>query len=76
MTAGDPPADTSPVANPLFLRFAQKVLVPLAVGVLISYALEPIVSWLKKWSIPRAVGAGVLLAALVGGAGEPPSGSS
>ena len=53
----------------LFLRFAQKVVVPLAVGVLISYALEPIVSWLKRWSIPRAVGAGVLLAALVGGAG-------
>ena len=53
----------------LFLRFAQQVFVPLAVGVLISYALEPIVSWLKKRSIPRAVGAGVLLAALVGGAG-------
>lgn len=53
----------------LFLRFAQEVFVPLAVGVLISYALEPIVAWLKKCSIPRAVGAAVLLAALVGGAG-------
>ncbi len=52
----------------LFLRFARQVFIPLAVGVLISYALEPIVSWLKKRSIPRAVGAGVLLAALVGGA--------
>jgi predicted PurR-regulated permease PerM len=53
----------------LFLRFAQEVFVPLAVGVLISYALEPIVAWLKKCSIPRALGAAVLLAALVGGAG-------
>jgi predicted PurR-regulated permease PerM len=53
----------------LFLRFAQEVFVPLALGVMISYALEPIVSWLKKRSVPRAVGAGVLLVALVGGAG-------
>jgi predicted PurR-regulated permease PerM len=53
----------------LFLRFAQEVFVPLAVGVLISYALEPIVVWLKKCGIPRAAGAAVLLAALVGGAG-------
>ncbi len=53
----------------LFLRFAQEVFIPLAAGVLISYALEPIVSWLKKWSIPRALGAGVLLAVLVGCAG-------
>src|SRR6185295_4983975 len=53
----------------LFLRFAQEVFVPLAVGVLISYALEPIVAWLRKCEIPRTVGAAVLLAALVGGAG-------
>ncbi len=53
----------------LFLRFAQEVVVPLVVGVLISYALEPIVSWLKKWSIPRAVGAAVLLTAMIASAG-------
>lgn len=53
----------------LFLRFAQSVFIPLAVGVVISYALEPIVSWLKKWRIPRALGAGVLLVALISGAG-------
>jgi predicted PurR-regulated permease PerM len=52
----------------LFLQLAQQVFIPLAVGVLISYALEPIVAWLKRWSIPRAVGAGVLLALLAGGA--------
>ena len=53
----------------LFLRFAQSVFIPLTVGVLFSYALEPIVSWLRKWSIPRAVGAAVVLTLLVGGAG-------
>jgi len=53
----------------LFLRFAQSVFIPLTVGVLFSYALEPIVSWLRKWWIPRAVGAAVVLTLLVGGAG-------
>jgi predicted PurR-regulated permease PerM len=53
----------------LFLRFAQSVFIPLAVGVVISYALQPIVAWLKKWSIPRTLGAGVLLIALIGVAG-------
>ena len=53
----------------LFLRFAQSVFIPLTIGVLISYALEPIVSRLRKWSIPRSVGAAVVLTLLVGGAG-------
>jgi len=53
----------------LFLRLAQDVFVPLVFGVLISYTLDPIVSWLQRRSIPRALGAGVLLALLVGGAG-------
>jgi predicted PurR-regulated permease PerM len=53
----------------LFLRFAQEVFIPLFFGVLISYALDPIVSWLQRWWIPRVLGAGVLLAVLVGGAG-------
>lgn len=53
----------------LFLRFAQEVFIPLVFGVLISYALDPIVSWLQRRSIPRALGAGVLLTLLVGSAG-------
>lgn len=50
----------------LFLRFAQQVFVPLAIGVVVSYALEPIVAWLKKRSIPRPAGAALLLFALLG----------
>ena len=53
----------------LFLRFARSVFIPLTIGVLISYALEPIVAWLRKWSIPRAVGAAVALAFIVWAAG-------
>ena len=49
----------------LFLRFARSVFIPLTIGVLISYALEPIVAWLRKWSIPRAVGSAVALAFVV-----------
>jgi predicted PurR-regulated permease PerM len=57
------------IAILLFLRFAQEVFIPLVFGVLISYTLDPIVSWLQRRSIPRALGAGILLALLVGGAG-------
>jgi predicted PurR-regulated permease PerM len=53
----------------LFLRFAREFFIALVFGVLISYTLDPIVSWLRRWSIPRAVGAGIVLALLVGGAG-------
>jgi len=52
-----------------FLRFAQSVFIPLVVGLLISYALEPIVFWLERRHIPRAIGAVVLIVTLVGGAG-------
>jgi predicted PurR-regulated permease PerM len=53
----------------LFLRIARTVFLPLAIGVFVSYALEPMVSRLRKWGIPRSIGAAVLLATLVGGAG-------
>jgi predicted PurR-regulated permease PerM len=53
----------------LFLKFAQEFFIPLVLGVLISYTLDPIVSWLQRRSIPRALGACLVLAALVGGLG-------
>ena len=57
------------IAILMFLRIAQAFFIPLVLGVLISYALNPIVSWLQRRSIPRVVGAGLLLATLVGGVG-------
>jgi len=51
------------------LWWGQAVLIPLLVGVLISYALEPPVAQLETWRIPRAVGAPLLLGALAVGIG-------
>ncbi len=46
------------------LRFAQVILIPFVLGVLISYALDPIVSSLARARVPRAVGATVVVVAL------------
>jgi len=39
-------------------------------GVMISYALSPLVNVMQKWRIPRAIGAAVLLLGIVGGTGS------
>ena len=49
------------------LHWAREGLIPLMLGVMISYALSPLVTILQKWRIPRAIGAGVLLLAIVAG---------
>jgi predicted PurR-regulated permease PerM len=50
------------------LYLARAFFVPLLIGILASYALRPLVDWLKKWRVPRAAGAALVLAALVGSA--------
>jgi hypothetical protein len=52
------------------LHWAQVVLIPITLGVLISYALSPLVNRLNHWRIPRAIGAAVLLLGIVGGVGS------
>ena len=54
----------------LVLHLAQSLLIPFVFGVLISYALDPIVSWLSQWKVPRPISAAVLLLALIAGAGS------
>jgi predicted PurR-regulated permease PerM len=49
------------------LYLARAFFVPLLIGILASYALRPFVNWLKACYIPRAAGAALVLAALVGG---------
>jgi len=49
------------------LYLARAFVVPLVIGVLASYALQPVVEWLKVFSVPRPVGAALVLAVLVGG---------
>jgi predicted PurR-regulated permease PerM len=39
-----------------FLYWASSVLVTLIVSVLLAYFLDPVVSWMEEWHIPRALG--------------------
>jgi predicted PurR-regulated permease PerM len=57
-------------ATILALHLAQSLLIPFVFAVLISYALDPIVTWFGQWKIPRPMSAAVLLLALITGAGS------
>ncbi|HXW05436.1 MAG TPA: AI-2E family transporter [Vicinamibacterales bacterium] len=57
------------IALVLFLQYAQAVLIPVVLGTLIFYALDPVVDWIQKWRIPRFVGAGVVLFLVFGSLG-------
>lgn len=52
------------------LHWARDFFIPLMLGVMISYAFSPLVNQMQKWRIPRAIGAAVLLAGIVGGTGS------
>jgi predicted PurR-regulated permease PerM len=54
------------VAAILFLRFARQLAVPIALGLLISYALEPVVASLHRWRIPRVAAATLVMIAILG----------
>ena len=49
------------------LYLARAFFVPLLIGILLSYALRPVVNWLKACHIPCAAGAALVLAALIAG---------
>ena len=51
------------------MRWASAVLIPLMLGLTVSYALSPIVDRLQRLRIPRAAGAGFLLLGIVGAIG-------
>jgi predicted PurR-regulated permease PerM len=53
----------------LMLQYARPVLIPIVIGVLISYVLGPAVTSLAKRGIPRAVGAFVIIAMICGSLG-------
>jgi predicted PurR-regulated permease PerM len=58
------------IALIVFLRWAQEVLIPITFAVLLSYALTPVVEWLRrKAKLHKAVGAALTLALLLGGLG-------
>jgi predicted PurR-regulated permease PerM len=51
------------------LHWARAVVIPITLGLLVSYALAPAVALLHSWHIPRALGAATLLLSLVGAIG-------
>jgi len=53
----------------LFLHYAESVLVPIILGVLISYALTPLVAGLVKLRAPRALAAALAVLLLLGAIG-------
>jgi predicted PurR-regulated permease PerM len=59
-------------AGILLMRYMQDVMIPIVLSILLFYAFDPVVDYLEKIRIPRAIGAAValllLVAMLAGGA--------
>jgi predicted PurR-regulated permease PerM len=49
------------------LQWSRNFLVPLALGILMSYMLSPLVCWLERLRVPRLVGATLITGAILGG---------
>jgi predicted PurR-regulated permease PerM len=54
------------LASVVLLQQAQVLVIPIVLGLLISYALYPLVSWLASRRVPRPAGAAIVLLMLVG----------
>jgi predicted PurR-regulated permease PerM len=59
-------AGLAAVAFILLLRYAQEVVIPVVLAVLISYALDPLVLWFQRWRLPRVLATTLVLALVVG----------
>ena len=57
------------VALLFFFRYASSLLIPIAMAVLISYALEPLVAWLEKHRVHRIAGTAIVTLAVLGAIG-------
>jgi|HubBroStandDraft_5_1064220.scaffolds.fasta_scaffold10837_4 predicted PurR-regulated permease PerM len=49
-----------------FCYWASSVLVTLLVAVLLAYFLDPVVTWLEDWHVPRSLGALIVVLATIG----------
>ncbi|MBE0576212.1 MAG: AI-2E family transporter [Desulfuromonadales bacterium] len=58
------------LAAVFMLRWAMAIFIPLMLGVMISYALAPLVNQMRRWRIPNTIGAAVLLLGIVAGTGS------
>jgi predicted PurR-regulated permease PerM len=53
------------VATLFFIDWAQAILLPLVVAVLMSYALDPLVTGLERLRLPRALAAGLVITVVI-----------
>lgn len=53
------------IATILTLQYAQSVLIPIVIGILVAYSLEPFVKGLRRVGVRRSIGAAAVLIALV-----------
>ena len=53
------------IASLWAMQWAKEVLIPILLGVMLSYALTPIVARLHRRGLPRAIAAGLLISGLV-----------
>jgi hypothetical protein len=54
------------LASVLALWWAQAFLVPLLLGIIISYTLNPLVAWLEHIKIPRVIGTLIVMSSVLG----------
>src|SRR3546814_18007493 len=54
------------VAFVFALQWAQEFFIPLILGILIAYSLNPVVSWLERIRLPRVVAVSTVMLALCG----------
>lgn len=53
------------VAGVFALQWAQKFFIPLLLGIIIAYTLNPLVVWLERIKIPRVVGTSIVMIAIL-----------
>jgi predicted PurR-regulated permease PerM len=58
------------IAVILLLHYAQTMIIPIVLGLLISYALNPTVTRLTRWHVPRAAAAAVVVLVVAGAGGS------
>nr|WP_314070464.1 AI-2E family transporter [uncultured Roseococcus sp.] len=47
------------------LYYGQNIIIPIAVALLISFALNPVVTWMSRRGIPRAISTSIAIAAVL-----------
>lgn len=54
------------IATIFALHWAQRFFIPLMLGILAAYTLNPLVSWLERHRVPRVIGSNLVMLVLVG----------